>query len=240
MSIGKLRLAAAALALAATGSGVAAAQDNSNIQGEVVVTAQRASAGYLADVQPVVGLRRTADSAIQRVQFTSDSREEDVRKREIHAMLEAAIRRAESAGVELVTGDFELTKVTLANYKGLLFQRGSRPDTSEIGLFVKAGLAGSVGSAQERIDNFVKGVPANGRALIEKRSGITLTIKNPDQYRTEIVKLIAAEGLKTAAAFGPDYGVDVSGLNEQLAWAQASPTEVFLYLPYDFTVRPKG
>lgn len=236
MTRGKMWLAAAVLTLAAP----VAAQDNSNIQGEVVVTAQRASAGYLADVQPVVGLRRTADSAIQRVQFTSDSREEEVRKREIHAMLEAAIRRAESAGVELVTGDFELTKVTLANYKGLVFQRGGRPDTSEIGLFVKAGFAGSVGSAQERIDGYIRAVPPNGRALIEKRGGITLTIKNPDQYRPEIVKLVAAEALKTAAAFGPDYGVDVSGLNEQLAWAQASPTEVFLYLPYDFTVRPKG
>ena len=238
MTIGKTGFAAAVLALAGTGSG-AAAQDNSNIQGEVVVTAQRASAGYLADVQPVVGLRRTADSAIQRVQFTSDSREEDVRKREIHAMLEAAIRKAESSGVELVTGDFELTKVTLTNYKGLVFQRGGRPDTSEIGLSVKAGLAGSVGSAQERIDSFVRAVPPNGRALIEKRGGITLTIKNPDQYRPEIIKLVAAEALKTAGAFGPEYGVQVSGLNEQLAWAQASPTEVFLYLPYDFSVMPK-
>ena len=71
----------------------AAAQDNSNIEGEVVVTAQRASADYLSDEQTVVGLRRTADSAIQPVQFTSDSRDEDMRKREIHAMLEAAIRR---------------------------------------------------------------------------------------------------------------------------------------------------
>ena len=45
----------------------AAAQDNSNIEGEVVVTAQRASADYLSDEQTVVGLRRTADSAIQPV-----------------------------------------------------------------------------------------------------------------------------------------------------------------------------
>ena len=217
----------------------AAAQDNSNIQGEVVVTAQRASADYLSDEQTVVGLRRTADSAIQPVKFTSDSREEDMRKREIHAMLEAAIRRAEGAGVELVTGDFELTRVTLANYKDLAFGRGQRPDTSEIGLFVKAGLAGSVGSAQSRIDTFVKAVPPNGRALMEKGGGITLTIINPDQYRPEIVRLVAAEALKTAAAFGPDYGVEVAGLNEQLIWAQASATEVFLYIPYRFSVRPK-
>lgn len=233
--------AAVALAGFAAGAGTfpAAAQDNSNIQGEVVVTAQRASADYLSDEQTVVGLRRPADSAIQPVEFTSDSRDEDMRKREIHAMLEAAIKRADGAGVDLVTGDFELTKVTLANYRDLIFAHGGRPDTSEIGLSVKASLAGSVGSAQSRIDNFIKGVPATGRALIEKRGGITLTIINPDQYREPIVKLIAAEALKSASAFGPDYGVEVAGLNEQLVWAQASATEVFLYIPYRFTVRPK-
>ncbi len=217
----------------------AAAQDNSNIQGEVVVTGQRASADYLSDEQTVVGLRRPADSAIQPVKFTSDSRDEAVRKREIHAMIEAAIRRADAAGVELVTGEFELTKVTAANYRDLAFSGGGRPDTSEISVFVKAKLAGSVGSAQSRIDNFIKAVPAEGRALMERRGGITLTIINPDQYRPEIVKLVAAEALKTAGAFGPDYGVEVAGLNEQLIWAQASATEVFLYIPYRFSVRPK-
>ena len=96
-----------------------------------------------------------------------------------------------------------------------------------------------VGTAQSRIDGFIKAVPVEGRALIERRSGITLTIINPDQYRGEIVRLVAAEALKSAAAFGPDYGVEVQGLNEQLSWAQASATEVFLYIPYRFTVRPK-
>ncbi len=217
----------------------AQAQDNSNIVGEVVVTGQRASADYLSDEQTVVGLRRPADSAIQPVKFTSDSRDEAVRKREIHAMIEAAIRRAEAAGVELVTGEFELTKVAAANFRDLVFSGGGRPDTSEISVFVKAKLAGSVGSAQSRIDNFIKAVPAEGRALMERRGGITLTIINPDQYRPEIVKLVAAEALKTAGAFGADYGVEVQGLNEQLIWAQASATEVFLYIPYRFSVRPK-
>lgn len=215
------------------------AQDNSNIQGEVVVTGQRASADYLSDEQTVVGLRRPADSAIQPVKFTSDSRDEAVRKREIHAMIAAAIGRADAVGVELVTGEFELTKVTAANYRDLVFAGGGRPDTSEISVFVKAKLAGSVGSAQSRIDNFIKAVPAEGRALMERRGAITLTIINPDQYRPEIVKLVAAEALKTAGAFGADYGVEVAGLNEQLIWAQASATEVFLYIPYRFTVRPK-
>lgn len=227
------------VALAAAAGAPLAAQDNSNIQGEVIVTAQRDTADFLSDEQTVIGLRRAADSAIQPVEFTSDSREEEVRKREIQTMMESAIRRAEAAGVELVTGEFELTKITMANYRDLAFKRGSRPDTSEIGLFVKARLAGSVGNAQDRIDKFIKSVPASGRSLIEKQGQLTLTIINPDQYRPEIVRLVAAEALKTAAAFGPDYGVEVQGLNEQLMWAQASTTEVFLYIPYRFTIRPK-
>ncbi|MGV1682520.1 hypothetical protein [Sphingopyxis sp. NJF-3] len=48
-------------------------------------------------------------------------------------------------------------------------------------------------------------------------------------------KLVAAEALKTAAA----YGVEVAWLNEQLIWAQAIATEVFIYIPYRFSVRPK-
>lgn len=80
---------------------------------------------------------------------------------------------------------------------------------------------------------------ATGRALSEKRGRITLTIVNPDQYRDQIIKLIAAEALKSAAAFAPGYGVEVAGLSEQLIWAQASATEVFLYIPYRFTIRPR-
>ncbi len=223
----------------ATISAPTCAQDNSNVEGEIIVTAQRASAEYLDDEQPVLGLRRQADSAVQAVQINSDSREEETRKREIHAMLESAINRASSAGVELVTGGFELVPVTMSNYKELVFGRGNRPDMSTVSFYVKSKLAGSTGSAQERIDRYIKSVPPSGRSLMERQGALTLTIINPDQYRDGIVKLIAAESLKYASFFGPDYGVEVIGLNEQLSWAQASGTEVFLYIPYRFAVKPK-
>lgn len=216
-----------------------AAHAQNEDMGEVVVTAQRSDREYYSDEQPVIGLRRQADSAVQSVAFTSDSRDEDMRKREIRAMLLAALDRADGAGVQLVTGDFELVPVTRANYLTLTFGRGSRPDTSEIALMVKAKLAGSAGGAQDRIDRYIKAVPANGRALLEKRGGLTLTIINPDQYRDDIVKLIAEASKRYAGYFGADYGVEVSGLNEQLSWAQVSNTEVFLFIPYRFTIKPK-
>lgn len=207
--------------------------------GEVIVSAQRASSAYFTDKQPVVGLKRQADSAVQPITISSDSRDEGTRKREIQAMIASAVQRANSAGVELVTGDFELVPVTMASYRELVFSSGNRSDTSVVNLMVKAKLAGSTGGAQKRIDDFIKAVPPDGRSLMEKKRGLTLTIINPDQYRDEIVKLIAIDAKRYAGYFGTDYGVEVSGLNEQLAWSQVSNTEVFLYIPYRFTITPK-
>lgn len=220
-------------------SPLTAQSNNANDLGEVIVTAQRMSGDYYSDDQTVIGLRRQADSAVQRVTINSDSRDEATRKREIHAMLEEAVRRAGGAGVELVDGDLELRPITMANYKELIFRSGNRPDTSVVDFYVKSKLAGSTGSAQTRIDSYIKSVPPTGRALMEKSGGLTLTIINPDQYRDQIVKLIAAESLKYASFFGPDYGVEVGGLNEQLYWSQVSGSEVFLYIPYRFAIKPK-
>ncbi|MCR8526446.1 hypothetical protein WB334_26010, partial [Escherichia coli] len=59
--------------------------------------------------------------------------------------------------------------ITAANYKDLVFGYGGRPDSSQVTFFVKSKLAGSTGSAQSRIDNFVKSVAPSGRSLLEKR-----------------------------------------------------------------------
>jgi hypothetical protein len=232
----RARFVMTALLLAAAPS-LAEAQDQG--LGEIIVTAQRTSSDYFSDEQPVVGLKRQADSAVQPITISSDSRDEGVRKREIYAMLAAAVQRASSAGVDLVTGDFELVPVTSSTFRDLVFAGGSRPDTSVVSLMVKAKLSGSTGGAQKRIDDFIRAVPPDGRSLMEKKGGLTLTIINPDQYRDEIVKLVAAEAKRYAGYFGAEYGVEVSGLNEQLAWSQVSNADVFLYIPYRFIIKPR-
>lgn len=226
----------AAAALLASAASSHAQEDNAGGLGEVVVTASRLSAPYYQQERPVIGLRRQADSAVQRIMISSDSRDEATRKREIHAMLLAALERAGSAGVDLVTGNFELTTVTKQNYKDLPFTGAGRVDTSKIDLMIKAKLGGSAGSAQQRIDGFVKGIPASGRALAEKLGGLTLTIVNPDQYRDTIIKLVAENARRHAAMFGPEYRVSVSGIDGQVGWSQVSSTEVFLYIPYHYSI----
>jgi FtsP/CotA-like multicopper oxidase with cupredoxin domain len=66
-----------------------------------------------------------------------------------------------------------------------------------------------------------------------------LTIVNPDQYRDAIVQLVADNARRYAAMFGPDYAVQVGGIDGQVFWSQVSGTDVFLYVPYRYTIVPK-
>jgi hypothetical protein len=210
---------------------------------------------------PVIGLKRQADSAVRNIEIVSDSREEAMRKREVQAMLLDAIDRAKQGGFSLVTGQLELVEVTRANWQDQFPELAgkAKPDdeddgdydddenenqlayeddggTTTIRLKVKTRLDGSINNAQQKISGFVKSVPATGRSLIVPKGGLALTIINPDQYRDEIYKRIATGAKHAVSFYGPDYGVEVSGLDADVAWQQVSNTEVFLYIPYSFKV----
>lgn len=204
--------------------------------GEVIVTGNRLNAGYAQENRPVIGLRRQADSAVKTISFSSDSRDEATRKTEIHTMLAAAMDKAAAAGVELVIGNFELTPVTQANYRELPLNWAGRVDTSKVDVMVKVKLGGSTVSAEQRMEAFVKTLARNGRGAIDKTGGLTLTIINPDQYRDDIVKLVAEDARTRAAFFGSEYAVNVTGIDNQVFWSQVSGTDVFLYIPYRYTV----
>ena len=233
----RLFLAATVLATAA----VPAFAQNAGTPGlgEVVVTGNRLNARYAQQDRPVVGLRRQADAAVLQIAVASDSRDPETRKREIHAILLAALDRAAAAGVDLVTGGFEITPVTKASYQDLPLVSAGRVDTSQATLMVKVKLAGSITAAEQRLDAFIKSVPRTGRGTIDKAGGLSLTIVNPDQYRDAIVQLVADNARHYAAMFGPDYAVQASGIDGQVSWSQVSGTDVFLYVPYRYTIVPK-
>ncbi|MFM5917665.1 MAG: hypothetical protein ACKOOL_09045 [Novosphingobium sp.] len=109
-------------------------------------------------------------------------------------------------------------------------------NNATIRLMVKTRLTGTIADAQHRISAFVKGVPATGRSLISQSGPLALTIVNPEQYRDEIYHRIADASKHAASFYGADYGVTITGLDREIAWAQVSNTEVFLYIPYGFTV----
>lgn len=227
-----------AAALLATSVTPLAAQDTGGL-GEVVVTANRNNIRYFQQDRPVVGLRRQADGAVIAVSISSDSRDAETRKKEIHAVLLAALGRARGAGVELVSGSYQLEPVTKANYAELPFQWGNRADTSKVDLLVKTRLAGSAAAAEKRLGDFIKAVPRSDRGVIDKTGNLKLTIVEPDQYRDEVIKLVAEEATRNAAIFGPEYRYNISGIDSQLSWSQVSSTDVFLYLPYRYSIYPR-
>jgi hypothetical protein len=108
--------------------------------------------------------------------------------------------------------------------------------TATVRLMVKTRLTGTIADAQKKISAFAKGVPTSGRAQIHQKGIMALTIINPEQYRDEIYSRIAKASQHAASFYGEGYKVEVAGLDREIAWAQVSNTEVFLYIPYSFVV----
>jgi hypothetical protein len=207
---------------------------------EIIVTGLRREAeDYDASI-PAIGLRRVADFAIQEVTIAGDTRDAQKRRDEIYAMIRGAIQVAERQGtIQLATGELIVEPLTLANYRNLTLNGDGRPDSERTSFLVKTPLAGSdAKAALDRIEKFIKAVPAVGRAEIRKAGDLTLSVVKPDQYRDAILDLVAVDAKATAAKLGADYAVEATGLDRPVEWGRASLTEVLLYVPYRYSIVP--
>ncbi|MEL7199723.1 MAG: hypothetical protein AAGL10_15540 [Pseudomonadota bacterium] len=215
-------------------------------QDTVIVTASRVERDdydeYYDDEQSAIGLTRTADFFVKPIYVNSDSRDPNVRRTEVDAMLRATIERAQAQGISLVAGRYKLSPLSLNTMEDLLvYSRGNRPDTTRVQLYARLPVGGRFkgqDQVDETIEAFRKDVPATGRSYIETGS-TELAIDDPDQYRGAVVRAIANESKSYAAMFGGDYGVEIRGLDSELFFKQASQTEVFLFIEHSFVISPK-
>ncbi len=225
-----LRIPAAAAVLLAS---PAAAQDDTY---DYVASSAQPGAAQQRNAQPVIGMRQRADFLVVQVSLTSDSRDGQVRKTEIHTMLLDALAKAPGASVELATGTPVLTALTRANYQNVNLAWAGREDTSKTDIMIKVPLSASAAETEKRVDAFIASLKRTGRGTIYKAGGRQLALKNPNQHREQIVRLIAADARANAEIFGPDYRVFVDGIDRQVQWTQVSDTDVFLYLPYTYRI----
>lgn len=218
-------------------------------EAEIVVTGSRIR-GYGQPEPPrppAIGLKRTADFAVQYVRITGDTRDEKQRRDEIFNMVKGAIELAAGRpGIELSTGTLVVEPLTLTNYRNLPLGEDDddddeREDTDQVSFMVKTRLSAGMDAkaALERIAAFVKDVRTVGRAEMETQGELTLSVVGPDKYRGEIVDLVAADARATAVRVGPDYAVTANGLDRPVEWTRASLTEVYLYVPYNYSVSPR-
>jgi hypothetical protein len=217
----------------------AAAQDLE--EREIIVTAARIDQDDYSDYMPAVGLRRPADYLVQQVIIRGDTRDERQRRQEIREMLTAAIARARQEGVELAYGDYILTPLAQDNVADIVMQRDNRPDSEVVRFLVKARLAGTQTGeqAEAQIARFIEAVPEVGRAQMDKDGDNTLSIVGPDSFRPQIAAEIAADAQAMAGLVGPDYAVEIAGLNMPVQWTRAGPGEVFLFVPYELKILPR-
>jgi len=208
---------------------------------EIMVTAQRRQAEDYSSEMPAVGLRRTADFAVQEVTITGDTRDEIQRQNEIYQMLANAITAAPRAGVQIASGDETLQLVSMQNYRNIPLEKDSRPDSQKLSFLVKAALGPgtSAQAAQSKIASFVKTVKPVGRALMDATDDLTFSVVAPDQYRSAIAEIIAADAKTMAAKLGDGYGVQIEGLNRPVEWARSGVSDVLLYIPYKLVIVPK-
>ena len=175
--------------------------------------------------------------------MTCDTRDAQKRHDEIFAMIRGAIDLAvKRGGVELATGAVVVEPLTSSTYRNLPLQNDGRPDTDKTTFLIKTRLSAGTDAkaALDRIETFVKDVPTVGRAEMKRSGDLTLSVVSPDQYRGQIIDLVAADARATAAKMGTGYAVEIKGLDRPVDWTRASLTEVFLYLPYAYSVVPRG
>ena len=188
-------------------------------------------------------LRRTADFAIQQVVVASDTVDKDEAKKEVLAMVRKAIDLAGSSGVLVASGEIVVEPLTASNYTDLAITDDDDDVNGELVKFlVKVPLAPGIDAkaALAKIDQFIKKVPQVGRAEMKAYSELTLSVVNPEQYRSAIIDLVARDTAATSAKFGAGYGVEVTGLDKPVQWKRASLTEVQLFLPSNSTTRPRN
>jgi hypothetical protein len=158
-------------------------------------------------------------------------------------MVRSALALAARSNIELAIGDFFVVPLTNENYRTLAFLGDGRPDSERVVFFIKTRLGASADEANAaitRLEQFVRSVPSAGRAEMRAAGPLTLSIVAPDQYRGQLLDMIATDARAIAQRFGPQQQVEASGLDRPVEWRRAGITEVFLYIPHQLVFRPAG
>ncbi|WP_298128061.1 hypothetical protein [Brevundimonas sp.] len=204
------------------------------------------SRGHSSQVEfPNVQVSRRADNLVVSVRVACDTRDSGQRRSEITQTLAAMARAAGlDAAIELGLDsggsvvDFDARMIPTLRFH----TDDGRPDTSAVTLVIKTPIAegDTLEASSARIRAFIAATTGVGRTELRLMDDWEPTVIRPDQYRSTILAAIAADAGTTAGAFGPTYGVEVTGLSRQVTWRQAGPLELMLYIPYQLSVTPAG
>ena len=202
----------------------------------------RGYTGYAQEF-PNVQMKRRADNLVVSITVACDTRDADARKREITETLRALARTANAdAAIDL---SLDKDGAVVAFDEGMVpnltfFLDSGRADTDAVILVVKTPLSttDTLEAASDRIKAFIDAAPKTGRSELRIMHDWEPTVVSPDQYRDDLLALIAADARATSGAFGNRYGVEVTGMHRQVTWRPAGPLDLSLFIPYTMSITP--
>lgn len=202
-------------------------------QVEIVVTGSRLT-DYDPYETPYVALTKRADNLVTEVKVVCDTRDESQRHEELRATLRgmiAAAKRDEKLDLGIgreIVGSFDETMLDS------VIRPDTKVETSYAVVLVKTpvGAADTFDSATARITDYIARTPKTGRTEILRQNDWQLTLIEPEQYRGEVIKLVAEDAKRSAAILGAGYRPRFEGLNLPIAWYRVGPLDLGLYIPY--------
>lgn len=216
---------------------VAQGQDSSDELDTVVVTGSRIGYSDLLDT-PAVSLTKPGDYLLQTIVLSNDSRDAEMRKREIHETIAQLIA---SAGGRYVVFHVDEYRVALNrdNHRVELEVDGKRPDSNLVSLQIRVGVGGEPGKAEAIIADmrrFIRSASKVGRTEIEIRGDTALVMNKPERFRYELIDAIAKDSKRLMTAMALDCKTEIDGLNRRVEWERASAAELLLYIRYSVTI----
>lgn len=224
-------LCALALPLAAQDS------DSSDALDTVVVTGSRIGYDDLLDT-PAVSLTKPGDYLLQTIALSNDSRDAEMRKREIHETIAKLIASAGGRYVVFYVDEYRIA-LNRDHYRIELEEDDKRPDTNHVSLQIRVGIGGDPAKAEAIIAEmrrFVRSADKVGRTEIDIKGDTALVMNKPERFRYELIDVIAKDSKRLMDAMALDCKVQIDGLNSRVQWERASAAELLLYIPYRMTI----
>jgi hypothetical protein len=184
---------------------------------------------------PSVIYKKKADFLVQSVQLVNDSRSPELRKSEIIQTIKNIISSSRKIkGIELSYGEGFLIPLNLDDDALQILDEKKSSDTSRINISIKIAVNEKEPAKVkiEELKKFLKGVNLVGRTLLEEEGDIGLSIVNPEQYRYEVLSLIAKENNKLKEAFGSVCSTESDGVSGRVEWERIAVDELVLFIRF--------
>lgn len=184
---------------------------------------------------PSVTFKKKADFLVQSVRLVNDSRSPELRKSEIVQTIRNLMSSSKKIkGIELSYGEGFLVPLNLDDDALKIIDDKKTSDTSRINISIKIAVTEKEPAKVkiEELKKFLKGASLVGRTLLEEQGDIGLSIVNPEQYRYEVLSLVAKENNKLKEAFGSTCSTESDGVSGRVEWDRTAIDELVLFIRF--------